>query len=61
MVPLVAKGVNYGQISVDQAGVVDTSGVRGVNTDLRVRPFFAEGSTITMREFSVGAFNAGTL
>ena len=34
------------------------SGVRGVNTDLRVRPFFAQGGTISIREFVVGAFNA---
>jgi hypothetical protein len=58
VVNLTSKGVNYGQLSVDQNGVVDTSGVVGVNPDLRVRPFFAEGSTISMREFSVGAFNA---
>ena len=32
--------------------------VKGVNTDLRVRPFFAEGGTISIREFVVGAFNA---
>ena len=58
VVNLRAKGVNYGTLSVDENGVVDTSNVRGVNADLRVRPFFAEGTTITMREFSVGAFNA---
>ncbi len=37
---------------------VNTSGVVGVNPDLRVRPFFAQGGTISMREFLVGAFNA---
>ncbi len=58
VVNLRAKGVSYGSLTVDQRGVVDTSRVRGVDEDLRVRPFFAEGSTITMREFSVGAFNA---
>ena len=30
----------------------------GVNPDLRVRPFFAQGGTISIREFLVGAFNA---
>jgi hypothetical protein len=55
---LTSKGINYGQISVNASGVVNTSGVRGVNPDLRVRPFFAEGGTISMREFLVGAFNA---
>ena len=33
-------------------------GVVGVNPDLRVRPFFAQGGTISIREFLVGAFNA---
>lgn len=58
VVDLVAKGVSFGKLSVDENGVVDTSEVVGVNPDLRVRPFFHEGTTITMREFSVGAFNA---
>jgi CxxC motif-containing protein (DUF1111 family) len=31
--------------------------VRGVNPDLRVRPFFAHGGKISIREFLVGAFN----
>jgi hypothetical protein len=55
---LTSKGINYGQIRALSNGQVDTSGVRGVDPDLRVRPFFAEGSTISMREFLVGAFNA---
>ena len=56
-----SKGVNYGAIAATRHGNkvdVDTSGVRGVNTDLRVRPFFAQGGTISIREFFVGAFNA---
>ena len=32
--------------------------VEGVDPDLRVRPFFAQGGTISIREFLVGAFNA---
>ena len=39
-------------------GTVDTSGVEGVDPDLRVRPFFAHGGTISIREFVVGAFKA---
>jgi hypothetical protein len=35
----------------------DTSKVTGVDTDLRVRPFFHHGGTISMREFIVGALN----
>ena len=29
-----------------------------MNPDLRVRPFFVQGGTISIREFLVGAFNA---
>jgi di-heme oxidoreductase (putative peroxidase) len=55
---LTSKGISYGQIKVSPDGTVDTSGVIGVNPDLRVRPFFAQGGTISIREFLVGAFNA---
>jgi hypothetical protein len=57
-VKLIGKGITYGELTAHQDGSVDTSAVTGVNPDLRVRPFFAEGSTISMREFAVGAFNA---
>jgi hypothetical protein len=56
--PLVAKGVNFGTITANPDGTVNTSGVVGVDPDLRVRPFFAQGLTISIREFLVGAFNA---
>jgi hypothetical protein len=56
--PLVSKGIRYGQIRAHANGAVDASGVQGVNPDLRVRPFFAQGGTISIREFAVGAFNA---
>jgi len=52
-----SKGISYGTIKARPNGTVDTSGVRGVNGDLRVRPFFAEGGTISIREFLIGAFN----
>lgn len=55
---LTSKGINYGTIRAFSNGTVDTSGVRGVNTDLRVRPFFLQGGTISIREFAVGAFDA---
>ena len=53
---LVSKGIRYGYITAHPDGSVDTSGVRGVNPDLRVRPFFHQGGTISIREFVVGAF-----
>jgi len=55
---LVGKSTHYGTIKAFPDGTVDTSGVEGVNSDLRVRPFFAQGGTISIREFVVGAFNA---
>ena len=56
--PLVAKGIAYGSITALPNGNFDTSGVQGVNADLRVRPFFADGRTSSIREFVVGAFQA---
>jgi hypothetical protein len=55
---LFGKGIFYGRITAFQNGAVNTSQVRGVDPDLRVRPFFHHGGTISIREFLVGAFNA---
>src|SRR6266849_521930 len=55
---LVSKGISYGSSTGNPDGSVNTSGVEGVDPDLRVRPFFAQGGTISMREFIVGALNA---
>lgn len=56
--PLVSKGISFGRITAFGDGTLDTSEVEGVDPDLRVKPFFAEGSTISMREFIVGALHA---
>lgn len=55
---LFSKGIKYGRIRAMPNGQVTTGGLQGVNADLRVRPFFAEGSTISIREFLVGALDA---
>ena len=58
---LTTKGINFGTISAVRRGNtidVDRSKIQGVNPDLRVRPFFAQGGTISIREFVVGAFKA---
>lgn len=52
-----SKGINYGSITAQPDNTIDTSNVRGVNPDLRVRPFFAHGGKISIREFIVGALN----
>ncbi|MBI3417099.1 MAG: thiol oxidoreductase-like protein [Verrucomicrobia bacterium] len=54
---LASKGIAYGSITAAPDGSLDTGAVRGVNSDLRVRPFFAHGGKIAIREFVVGALN----
>ena len=56
--PLMSKGILYGAIIAHRDGSLDTSQVQGVNLDLRVRPFFAHGGKIAIREFIVGALQA---
>lgn len=55
---LTSKGIGYGTIRAFADGTVDTSLVEGVDPDLRVRPFFHHGGTISIREFVVGALKA---
>ena len=55
---LSSKGINFGRIVANPNGTVDASGVQGINQDLRIRPFFAQGGTVSIREFLVGALNA---
>jgi len=45
-------------LTANPDGTVDAAAVQGINRDLRVRPFFAQGGTTSIREFLVGAFNA---
>jgi mono/diheme cytochrome c family protein len=52
---LKSKGISYGVITASGDGSIDTSGVQGVDPGLRVRPFFAHGATISIREFIAGA------
>ena len=57
-VSLKSKDISYGSIRVNPDGSVDPSRLEGVDSDLRVRPFFHHGGTISIREFVVGALNA---
>lgn len=52
-----SKGVYFGSITGNPDGSVDTSQVTGVDSDLRIKPFMAEGSVISIREFIVGALH----
>jgi len=53
--PMSAKGVGYGEITANPNGTVDMSKVKGVDRDLRVRPFFAHGGAYSIRDFIVVA------
>jgi hypothetical protein len=55
---LMSKRIGYGRIIARPDGSVDDSKVEGVDRDLRVRPFFFHGGTISIREFVVGALQA---
>ncbi len=52
---LTSKGIDFGSITANPDGSVDTTHVEGVDADLRVRPFFHHGGTISIREFIAGA------
>lgn len=52
-----SKGIDFGRITARPNGTFDVSGLRGIDADLRVKPFFAHGGTISIREFVVGALN----
>jgi mono/diheme cytochrome c family protein len=53
---LKAKGIRFGRITVNADGEVDTAGIVGIDADLRVKPFFHQGGTTSIREFIIGAF-----
>jgi len=55
---LVAKGVEFGTITAMPNGEIDATDIVGVDPDLRIRPFFHHGETISIREFIIGAFKA---
>jgi Di-haem oxidoreductase, putative peroxidase len=54
---LLSKGIDFGHLVARPDGSVDTSGIEGVDPDLRVRPFRAHGGNFSLRSFAVGAFN----
>ncbi len=54
-VALASKGIAFGSLTARADGFVDSSRVEGVDPDLRVRPFFAQGGEFSLRAFVVGA------
>jgi hypothetical protein len=54
--PLEAKGVSFGSLTVHPDGTVDTSRVKGVLPDLIVRPFGWKGGQSNIRDFAKDGF-----
>ncbi len=55
-VVLVARGVEFGTLSRDADGALDTSGIDGVDPDLIVRPFGWKGHQATIRGIAEESF-----
>lgn len=55
--PLLTKGVDFGLITASPDGLIDLTGVDGVDDDLVVRPFSQKGVMTSLRQFSVNALN----
>ena len=56
-VELIAKGVNFGYITVYPDQSYDSSEIEGVDSDLIIKPFHQAGVVISLREFTVNAMN----
>jgi len=55
VVPLLTKGVSFGQIVADGAGNIETSGIAGIDADLVVRALGRKGEFPTVRDFAIEA------
>ena len=51
------KGVNFGQITAQPDGALNTSKVAGVDPDLIIKPFHQKGVVNSVRVFTVNAYN----
>ncbi len=54
---LVTKGVDFGAITAHAEGIVDHDQVRGVDSDLVIRPFSHKGVIVSLRQFTINALN----
>ncbi len=52
---LTAKGIDFGVLRAGRDGALDTSGVRGVDADLVVKPFGWKGTLATFADFAAEA------
>lgn len=54
---LTTKGVGFGRITAEPDGILDLKDIKGVDTDLVIRPFSQKGVMTSLRQFSVNAMN----
>jgi len=54
---LIAKGVDFGDITGMPDGSVDVSAVKGIDADLVIKPFHQAGVVTSLRQFTDNAFN----
>jgi hypothetical protein len=59
-VRLTSKGVDFGVLRVDANGMVDASGLQGIDADLVVKPFGWKGTLATIADFSAEALQLHT-
>jgi hypothetical protein len=52
------QGLSYGEITVRPNGNINVSGLEGIDPDLRVRPFLAQGGRMSIRELVVDELTA---
>jgi mono/diheme cytochrome c family protein len=55
--PLFSKGISFGWITALPDGSLDTRRVEGVDSDLVIKPFSQKGVNVSVRQFTVSAFN----
>ncbi|MCY4009348.1 MAG: hypothetical protein OXF22_06310 [Anaerolineaceae bacterium] len=56
-VDLITKGVSFGVLVAEPDGTLDTSGVKGVDADLVIKPFHQSGTKVSLRQFSANSMN----
>jgi di-heme oxidoreductase (putative peroxidase) len=55
--PLVTKAISFGQLTAQPDGSTDLSKLEGVDQDLVVKPFHQKGVVVSLRQFTVTAYN----
>lgn len=55
--PLVTKGISFGKITANPDDSLNTDAVEGVDKDLIIKPFHQKGVVVSVRQFTINAYN----